>query len=44
MEARGLKKMDRVGKNDVYVMMKVPQFNPERKTWSDGLTRRTTTM
>lgn len=44
MEARKLKKMDRLGDNDPYVIVKVPQWNRERKVWSDGASRRTTTV
>ena len=42
VEARKLKPMDRVGKNDPYVQVRVPLWNPERAVWSDGSTRRTT--
>jgi Ca2+-binding EF-hand superfamily protein len=44
MEARKLKKMDRVGDNDPYVTIKVPQWNKTREVWNDGVERRTTTI
>jgi uncharacterized protein YneF (UPF0154 family) len=44
LEADKLKKMDRMGKNDPYVVLRVPTWNGAREVWNEGVARQTSTI